>query len=288
MRGKAYAAGTVINALATGVGCAFGLNLTTEVKIIVEEDLKHSILIDNGIEREDKIVNRVVNRVLLPLGLKGIVDVKSEIPQGAGLGSSSAFMNALLISAFKLKENERELDAIQILKTNAKISLEMGISYTGALDDAAASLLGGIVITNNLKMEIIKRETFPENIHALILLPRWDRGEISLDTLQKNTSEVELAVDEALNSNFRRAMQLNSRYYCLKLGYPYQPISDVESLFNEYDSIHAGLSGNGPTYVSFGEEECIREVEKLWKEYGTTIRTRIVSTPSDSLVNFRK
>lgn len=294
MIGKAYAAGTIINALATGTGCAFGLDLTTEVKISIDDDLKQPILIEGKEERE----NKIINRVLLPLGIKGIVDVKSDIPLGSGLGSSSAFMNALLIAAFKLKEPKKELDTYRILKTNAKISLEMGISYTGALDDAAASLLGGIVITNNLKMEIIKKETLsgdsdsnlnldPDSeISALILTPEWGRGDISLDNLRKNPNEIEIAVEEALTGNYRRAMQLNSRYYCKKIGYPYQPISDVEKLFSEYNFLYAGLSGNGPTYVSFGQKEAIKDVESIWKEYGSIIRTKISNSPSDTLIRY--
>lgn len=113
--------------------------------------------------------------------------------QKCGLGSSSAFMNALLIPAMKLKDEE--LDAYRILTANAKISLEMGISYTGAFDDAVASLLGGICLSNNTKMRLYRRDLIKGR--ALVLLPQWERGVVSLETIRRNPEKVEKAVKEA-------------------------------------------------------------------------------------------
>lgn len=76
MKGSAYAAGTIINALATGTGCAFGLNLKTRVKLSVD-DLKRCIVLENGEEKE----NSIVDRVLLSTGCKCAVEVKSGIPK---------------------------------------------------------------------------------------------------------------------------------------------------------------------------------------------------------------
>lgn len=270
MEGQAYAAGTVINALATGIGCAFGLDLRTRVTISFEEDLRENIVYENGEQTE----NPIVDRVMTTFGKKGVVRIESEIPRGSGLGSSSAFMNALLTALFKA--THQELDAFCILTTNAQISLEMRISYTGAFDDASASLLGGFVISNNTKMRLLKWDKIEGE--AIVLVPPWKRGEVSLDRIRENTELVEKAVKEAINGNYRLAMIYNSQHYCRVLGYTYEPIEKAEKL-----NISAGLSGNGPTYVAFGSKDELRELESMWSEYGEIIRTKLVTEPAENV-----
>ncbi len=271
MKSKAYAAGTIINALALGYGSAFGLNMLTKVRLSVEDDLKRSLLIENGEEKESKIVDRVLSE----FGIRGAVEVESEIPKGSGLGSSSAFMNALLLSVYK--HLGIRLLAHEILRLNAKLSLELGISYTGAFDDASASLLGGIVISNNREMKLISWEF--KRAKAIILIPEWGRGKISLDEIRRNPELVEKAVELALNGDYREAMILNSKHYCDRIGYPFEVIEKVRDL-----ECFCGLSGNGPTFVAFGSKDSLKEVEGIWSEYGKVVWTNLAETPSDEVV----
>ncbi len=269
MKGRAYAAGTVVNALATGYGCAFGLDLTTRVKLRVEDDLKNSVLVENGVEKRDEITERILSR----FGLKGVVEVKSDIPKGSGLGSSSAFVNALLLAVFKVLG--RRLLAHEILRLNARLSLDMGISYTGAFDDASASLLGGIVLTDNFDMRVLSWEF--RRSEALVLVPNWGRGRVDLETIRKNVKPVEEAVELAKRGEYGKAMLLNSRYYCKAIGYPLEVVERVAG-----KGVFCGLSGNGPTFVAFGEN--LEAVEKYWRRFGRTIWTKLSDKPSDEVV----
>ena len=271
MKSKAYAAGTIINALALGYGSAFGLNMLTKVRLSVEDDLKRSMLIENGEEKENKIIDHVLSK----FGIKGVVEVESEIPKGSGLGSSSAFMNALLLSIYK--HLGKRLLAHEILRLNARLSLELGISYTGAFDDASASLLGGIVISNNTEMKLISWEF--KRAKAIVLIPEWMRGNVSLDEIRKNPKLVKKALDCALNGDYRTAMILNSKHYCDRIGYPFEVIEKVEGL-----DCFCGLSGNGPTFVAFGSKDVLKEVEEVWNEYGKVVWTDLTTTPSDDVV----
>ncbi|MFO7966839.1 MAG: shikimate kinase [Archaeoglobaceae archaeon] len=273
MRGEAYAAGTIVNGLATGIGCAFGLDLKTRVDISIEDDIKYSILLVDGKEVSD----RIVDRVMRSFGFKGIVKAESVIPRGCGLGSSSAFMNAMLISILNLKEEE--LDAQYILTTNATMAMEMGISYTGAIDDAGASLLGGVVLSNNEEMKFYHRNTLVFD-DALILIPEWGRGEISMKELRKEPQEVEHAVDYVFEHDYMSAMLSNSRYYCRKLEYSFEPVEQAAEL-----GLHGGLSGNGPAYTAFGERDRIQELKTLWDSYGQVIETKLVNSPCDDIKN---
>ncbi len=269
MRAKAYAAGTIINALALGYGCAFALDLVTKVKLTLEDELKESVLVEDGLERRSE----VVNHILTHFGLRGVVEVKSEIPKGSGLGSSSAFVNALLLCVFK--HLRKRLFAHEILRLNARISLDVGISYTGAFDDASASLLGGIVLTDNTNMRLISWEF--KKADAIVLIPNWRRGKVDLNEIRRDTKLVEEALECAKRGDYRNAMLLNSKHYCRKIGYPFDVVEKASGM-----GCHCGLSGNGPSFVAFGEN--LEAIEKIWKRYGRVIWTEIVNKPSDEVI----
>ena len=266
-RARAYAAGTIVNALAINYGSAFAIDLVTNVKLKIEEDLKENVVYENG----KRVENVIVDRLLASMNKRAVVEIESEIPKQSGLGSSSAFMNALISALFK--ELGEELNAHTILTTNARVSLEMGISYTGAFDDASASLLGGIVVTSNSKMKILKWEK--RRADALILIPPWRRNEILMNEVRKDVEFVRRAIKDALEGKYKDAMLYNSMHYCSALKYPLEPLSAALNF-----EVAAGLSGNGPCYVAFGKVDGLYEV---WEEFGRVIKTRIVNESAEKV-----
>ncbi len=260
---KSYAAGTIVNALATMKGVAFGLSLTTKVRLIEGRDL----------ELEDPRAECVARKVLRSFGVDAGVKVTSEIPERSGLGSSSAFANALICAALKLIG--KEIDAFTVLRANARISLECGTSYTGAFDDASASLLGGVVFSDNGKMKLFRREKFRGK--ALILLPDWERGAVDLSEIKKRSEEVERAFKLAMAGNIREAMFVNSYAYCSALKVPFEPVAVAYEL-----GFAAGLSGNGPSYVALGDE--FGDLKRVWKSFGKVIEVEVVNEPSEKVV----
>ncbi len=269
MKAKSYGAGTIINALAMNFGSAFALDLKIRLKLRVEDELKENIIIDGDREARDKILDEILSR----FNLKAAVEVKSDIPRASGLGSSSAFINALLVSIFKYLN--RKLTAHEILRLNSKISLDVGISYTGAFDDASASLLGGIVVTNNRDMKLMRWEF--RRSKALVLIPNWSRKEIDLKKIRKENDIIKKALRLALEGDYKHAMFYNSIYYCKKIGYPFEVIREVSDL-----DCFCGLSGNGPCYVAFGKG--LKEVKGIWEKYGRVIKTRVVCEPCDRVI----
>ncbi len=266
MKAQAYSAGTIINALATGYGCAFGLDLRLRVRVDFEVD--DNVIIEDGIERKSVVLDTVLNH----FGLNAVVEVRSEIPKGSGLGSSSAFLNALLLAIYK--HLSKPLNAEDILRLNAKLSLKCGISYTGAFDDASASLLGGIVLTNNVNMQILRWEF--KKAKAVVLIPNFERGEIDLDKIRGDKSLVKKAVEFARKGDYKNAMYYNTLHYCRAIGYPLEIVEVVKDL-----DCCCGLSGNGPCFVAFGD---VKEVREVWKAYGDVIETKIVNEPCDDIV----
>ncbi|AGK61963.1 shikimate kinase [Archaeoglobus sulfaticallidus PM70-1] len=265
---ESYAAGTIVNAVARGIGCAFGVDLRT--KVLLEESRDVEIL-----EKDRKIKSQLIQNVLYRFGVKARVVVESSIPKKSGLGSSSAILNSLLLAIYKFRG--WELDALKILNENADIALKSKISYTGAFDDASASLLGGIVITDNFNRKIIKRESIHQDV--LILLSDSKKRKVDVESVRKNAEIVDKAIEEAKSGNYMLAMLYNSLHYCKVLNYPLKPVMDARDI-----GIPAGLSGNGPSYIAFGPKKDIDELAESWRSYGKIIRTRTISEPSDPAV----
>ena len=261
-KAKAFAAGTIINALAALKGVAFALNLKTTVRFIPGKES----------DFESKALGCVAKKVFRSLKIDGKVKVESEIPRRSGLGSSSAVVNALICAAYKYLN--KELEAHSILRANARISLECGMSYTGAFDDASASLLGGVVFSDNAKMKLFKRETLEGK--AAVLIPDWERGNVDLRKIRERREEIERAFKLAMEGKIREAMYVNSYEYCQALNLPFEPVSIAYNL-----GLNAGLSGNGPSYVAFGEN--VKDVKPLWESFGKVILVDIVSVPAEKV-----
>ncbi len=270
MEGAAYAAGTVLNALATGVGSAFAVDLRTSVRLREGESGGIKILV-NGVERRSIVAQRILKQA----EFQGVVDVRSEIPGGCGLGSSSAFVNALLVAVKKYIGDD--LDAGEILRTNARLSIETGISYTGAFDDASASLLGGFVVSENYKMRLYRRDEVEG--YAAILIPRFSRFEVDWGKIRAEAAKLKPAVEAAKNGEYCKAMMENTKYYCKVMGYPIR-IADKGWMLG----ICCGLSGNGPAYVAFGSRSEMKAISNLWEDYGEVIVKKLVTEPVDNVI----
>lgn len=268
MRAKAYAAGTVLNALPTGIGSAFGIEMHTEVKLKPSEEIR---VIVNGVERK----SIVAQRILQSTNVRAEVFVESEIPGSSGLGSSSAFVNALLCAAKKMRGEK--LDAFEILRANARFSLEAGISFTGAFDDASASLLGKFVVSDNKKMRLIRMDDFEG--YSAVLIPNFGRSRVDWKRLRESASEIKEGVDAAIKGNYREAMRLNTQYICKILGYP---LEIAEKGWKK--GFCCGLSGNGPSYVAFGSKNEMEELEEVWRDYGKVYIRKIADRPAEDVV----
>lgn len=266
MIGKAYAAGTILNALATGVGIAFGICLSTTARIKLDFE---NILIVNGEERDARILDNVFSQ----FGFKANVRVKSNIPEQSGLGSSSALINAILCAIFK---ERKVLFAHEILRMNAELSVKAGISYTGAFDDASASLLGGIVISENYKMKL--RCWIPKKGRVAILIPEFKRGKVDWDKIKSYSWRLKNTLEMIKELKFREIMVENTKFYCEMIGYP---LEIAERLWKE--GILCGLSGNGPAFVAIGNREEISIAKEIWEEYGRVVKNRLAEKPAEEI-----
>ena len=277
--GKASGAGTIINAIATYKGSAFGIDLWTYAEVELGDDFRGiGGEIEEEAERDTRLIERCVELVLrkFDLPLRGYVKTRSEVPMGSGLKSSSAAANAAVVATLDALGEEAiaEISALDAIRIGVKAALDVGVSITGAFDDACASLLGGIVITDNKKMELVKR--VEKESELLILVPR--RQAFTADTDVKRSRLiapwVNLAYALALTDKFEDAMTLNGFLYCSALNFDPEPM--LKAL--ECGVKGVSLSGTGPSFVALVNEESERRLREAWSELeggGMLIKRRI-------------
>jgi len=270
----ACGAGTIINAIATWKGAAFGIDLKTEAWVTLTEDKKIKGYIEGG--GDTTLIERCVELVLLRFGAKcgAKVSTKSEIPIASGLKSSSAAANAAVLAT--LDALGETLEPIEAVKIGVQAALDAKVTITGAFDDACASMLGGFVITDNKNMELISR--VERDCEVLILAPEkkvFSSG-TNVGRSRLLGRWVELAYKEAISGNYEKAMTLNGFLYCAALGFSTEPM--MAALEAGIEGV--SLSGTGPAYTALGSSSLLDKLEPVWGRIGgKVIRTKVINTP---------
>ncbi len=101
----AFGAGTIINAIATWKGAAFGIDLKTFAEVKLSEgELVITGSIEEMPEGDTRLIEHCVELVLERFGLElgGTIRTGSEIPLAGGLKSSSAAANASVLATLRL------------------------------------------------------------------------------------------------------------------------------------------------------------------------------------------
>jgi shikimate kinase len=257
---KSPGSATVINAIATGCGSAFGIGRY----VTAEVELKSSkIICKSDKDVDTTLMELCVKKVLEKFDIDIGVSVKtySDLPVASGLSSSSATSNAVtmatVLAISKEYSLEYKLNDFEILNMAIDASLEAGVTITGAFDDASASFFGGLTITDNMKRKILKSGDM-EKQNILIYMP--DKKSITAQSdvgrMKLLAPYVKLAFDEALNGDIFKALTLNGLLYCAALEF--NPNIALDAL--SAGAIAAGLSGTGPSFVAITNDESLDAV----------------------------
>ncbi|MCD4800546.1 MAG: shikimate kinase [Methanococcoides sp.] len=275
--GQAYAlgAGTVINAIATWKGAAFGVDLKTFADVELTKGSSSFIGTIEGVPQGDTtLIERSMELVLEHFGIEmgGTIVTRSEVPLASGLKSSSAAANATILATLDaLGETLEPLDAVNMGVRAAK---DAGVTITGAFDDACASFFGGIVVTDNRTNELVQRTE--KEMDVVIFAP--DRQSFSSQTNVHNSELlapwVDMAYDLALEGEYEKAMTLNGFLYCGALGFS----TDIMMEALKCGVKGVSLSGTGPAYSALVDRNLADTLKKVWEDLGTSgkvINTKI-------------
>ena len=278
MRGLACVMGaaTILNAVATWKGSAFGICLKTTAEV----ELDGTCGVRGDIPGIDPtLVVRCVELVLAKFGLEcgGVVRTRSEIPVASGLKSSSTAANAAVLAT--LDAIGEEMDLVEAAKIGVAAAREAGVTITGALDDALASMLGGVVVTDNRNMKLLKRELLDSEVLLLVPEKKLFSKETDIRRSRLIAPLAEIAYDLAMKGDYGRAMTLNGFIYCSALGLSAEPLL----LALEAGAKGASLSGTGPSYAALVDADNMDVLESRWSDLGgRVIKTKVNNLPAST------
>lgn len=269
---------TIINAIATGFGSAFGigLDIVCDAKTI-DNSIKCSNDVGAGTALMELCIEKVFNHYGIDKGEFGLdLSTKSSLPMASGLSSSSASSNAIVKVASSIISEEfdlKPLDDLEIINMAIDASLDAGVTITGSFDDATASYFGGVVVTDNRNREFIIKENMDE-YPVLVYMPNFysKSGDSNPERMKLLAPLVETAFNFAKQKDYFKALNLNGLIYSATLGF--DSTIAVDAL--EAGAIASGLSGTGSSFVAVVGEESIDDVKESWSKYdGRVIETKV-------------
>lgn len=269
---------TIINAIATGFGSAFGIGLDIKCEA---RTTSSSITCSNDVGADDTLMHLCVEKVFNHYNIDkddfGIdLKTKSTLPMASGLSSSSASSNAIVKAVSSIVSEEFDfnpLDDLEIINMAIDASLEAGVTITGSFDDATASYFGGVVVTDNKNRKFIIREKM-EEYPILVYMPNFysKSGDSNPERMKLLAPLVETAFGFARQKEYFKALNLNGLIYCATLGFD----SSIAIDALEAGAIASGLSGTGSSFVAVVSPDSVDDVRDAWDKFeGRVIETEV-------------
>lgn len=282
--GEATAAITIVNALPTGIGAAVGIELRAHVEV----DLRRTAgsptspveirppaaatpLVRSALEFA---VERYAAHGFAPVDLT----VRSDIPPGAGLKSSSAVSSAIVLAV--ANATGRTLTPTTVAAASAEIGRATGVSATGAFDDALAGLVAGAVMTDNRADRLLRAFPLPIGLAVALWVPGGTHPPAP-ETRRRfptDTPETRAIAQAADAGRLWEAMELNSDLVDAAMGYTYRP---TRERLRTAGAIACGTSGLGPALAAVGPRERIPALlAELAREPGRSFSVEFSRAPA--------
>ncbi|TKX46592.1 shikimate kinase [Halorubrum sp. SD690R] len=293
-RAAALGAGTVLNALATGTGAAFGIDV--ETRATVDLDPAADGVAGEIAEDPDADTDLIERCVSLATdrwgdGEGGTVRTDSDVPLAAGLKSSSAAANATVLATcdalgLVVGDGGRASDdavgddpddpAVDVTRLEAcrlgvRAAREVGVTVTGAFDDATASMLGGVTVTDNDADELRARETVDWDVLVWTPPERAYSADADVARCEAVAPMADLVTDLVFDGRYGEAMTVNGLAFSAALGFDADPA--VEAMPH---ATAVSLSGTGPSVVAVADpadpETDLDAVADAWADRPGTLR----------------
>ena len=237
----------------------------------------------------------------------GRIETDSEVAMAAGLKSSSAAANAAILATLDAldipiadlsEDSDREpsgttdgrsaaggtdgteriehgveppVTRIEACRLGVRAAREVGVTVTGAFDDASASMLGGVTVTENSEDRLLVHDTdFERDVLVWTPSEKAYSSEADVERCRRVAPVAEVVANRALAGEYERAMTTNGFAYCGALGYSAEPMMEA---LTEVRGV--SLSGTGPSVVAVGDRNALERVKQDWSDRkGTTWLTR--------------
>ncbi len=197
-------------------------------------------------------------------------DVSSEIPMSQGMKSSSAVSVSALSAALSFLDDPfgppvippQDLIPLQLESwqlellpksrypplLSALITKGVGLSATGAMDDATASYHGGISFTDNAHFSLMEIRDAPDDTSVIAFMMPYGRGEVT--SLKAYAQEFRRAFSQALGGDIYSAINVNGSAVAAAMGYSQKLLK----IALKSGALAAGVTGNGPAIFAITRE----------------------------------
>ena len=264
----AHGAATIINAIATGQGSAFGVDLWTKAQVrLTDEPAVIQGEIQSDPVENNALIEFAVRRVLAHFKLEkqfgAQVKTQSNIPIARGLKSSSAAANAITLAT--VAALGKNLDDLDIVNLGVDAAFDAKVTVTGAFDDACASYFGGVVVTDNTKRALLKHVPLPKGLSVLFHVPpkKAYTSNSNVTRIKTLAPLVKVAFREAENGSFWQALSLNGIIYSSAIGFDASIALDAL----QAGALAAGLCGKGPAVTAVVPNDHIDAVKTALQKY---------------------
>ncbi|WP_135828892.1 shikimate kinase [Halorussus halobius] len=280
-RAVAPAAGTILNALATGTGSAFAIDAETTATVALDASGEVVGEVADAPDADTALVERCVELavdeygdaealdalgVADPAAVGGSVRTDSEVPMAAGLKSSSAAANATVLATLDALGVADEVAREDACRLGVRAARDAGVTVTGAFDDASASMLGGVTVTDNRSDELLAREAVDWDVLVWTPPEQAFSADADVARCERIAPVAEVVADLALDGRYGEAMTVNGFAFCAALDFPAAPMLDALPAVRG-----VSLSGTGPSFVAVGERATLERLRDRWNQReGTT------------------
>jgi shikimate kinase len=280
--GRATGAITFVNALATGVGSAAGISLAVEAALELEPTSGPNSL-QVASESDSPLVRSTFDTAVAQWSpgrtWHAKLRLRSEVPAARGLKSSSAVSGAVAravaASLHILVTNE------EVGRLSADVSQSIGLSATGAFDDALATLEPGVHVTDNPTRRRLRTDSIDPSWQVVLWIPHHAHlpSPVYRERFRVEPDAGRTAEEAALRGDPLAAMRANTELVERVVGYPYGPLRN--DLLRR-GALGAGVSGLGPALAIVAPPERISSVLRtLPPGEGDILVTRFTTGPLD-------
>jgi shikimate kinase len=260
--GTATGAISVVNALPTGVGSAVGVDLPVRAElelhpagssekwdVRIADDARTPLVIES--------LTQALRRFAPGTSGRGELALRSAVPAGRGLKSSSAVSSAVILAV--ARATETEVTPVEVARISAQASIVARVSATGAFDDALAGLSVGIVVADNARGELLRTIPLDPALRVALYVP--PRAHAASPTLKARFESEAVAssraVRAAIDGDWKEAMRQNTELVERVMGYEY---SGVRSDLLHGGAVACGVTGLGPALAAVAHADRIEAV----------------------------
>ncbi len=264
----------MVNAIASGKGATVSVELPTTARVEINEERGGWNVFMNGRKQRSSLAMEAIQGSIKicgkdPARYSGSVETTTSAAAGVGLKTSSSSSVAVILavlSALGVSSYEPE----EVARCSASSALAAGVSVTGAMDDAASCLLGGMNFADNSGMKIVSSAPVGRRLPVIITVPprKSRRASVEVNYVRRFSKISQSIFSLGRQGKIWKAMTLNGLLYCSIYGYP--PIDALQAM--EGGALGAGLSGTGPAVAAvFEDRKEAEQLARVWEEGGSKV-----------------